>query len=283
MNDHIKNLNNTSLYKNDLLQANRDFATVGEFDPTTLTEITGGINAIVSPTGCGKSWLLRDILSKIHNNYDAIYLFCPTAKLQDCYDYFPKENIYDFFNEQLLEDIYMEQKADMEDKKKNTKPKKPLIILDDIIDSDAYWKSKMLDKLSTQGRPLYITVILLSQYFSKIKQLHRVNLRSFIGFDIDNSDELEKFTRSFMCSTNKRCGKMLYKLITGEKKYQCCVVLIHKNYEEISGKVKKYMADPNVKKFKIKPTGRQINIGEIKKLDPAMLPECNDVEFFYNL
>lgn len=273
MDDYSKGLNNSSIYKNDLLQAERDFEKITEFDPKCLTEITGGIIGIVSPTGCGKSYLLRDILSKIHKHYDSIHIMCPTAAIQDCYDYFPKENISNFFDEKLLEDIYTEQMT-----QKKGLVKKPLIILDDVIGEPAYDKSIMLNKIATAGRPLSITVILLSQYFSKIKPLHRTNLRAFIGFDIDNCDELDKFTNSFMCSVNKRCGRLLYKKITGEHKYQCCVVLIHKNYVGTDEKVKKYIGDPNVKKFKIKSIkNTQNGAGHLHTCLPECLPDL-----FYN-
>jgi len=249
MEDYLKDLNKSSIYRNDILAAEKDFKQIVEFDPMELTAIDGGIIAIIAPTGCGKSILLRDILSKIHKHYDNIYLMCPTAKMQDCYNYFPDENIIDHFDEQLLENVYEEQKNSI---KKNKKMKKPLIILDDIIGEPEYDKSIMLNKIATAGRPSNLTVILLCQYFSKIKQLHRTNLRAFIGFDIDNSDELEKFTRSFMCSFNKRTGRLLYKKITKEKKYQCCVVLIHKNFSEVHEKVRKYTAVFDVPHFKIK-------------------------------
>lgn len=247
MEDYVNNLNKSSIYRNDIVYADREFEKVIDFDPTELTEILGGIIAIIAPTGSGKSILLRDILSKIHTHYDKIYLMCPTAKVQDCYDYFPDSNIIDHFDEATLERVFIEQQSS--DKKKM---KKPLIILDDIIGEPEYEKSKMLNKIATAGRPLNLTVILISQFYTKIKPLHRGNLRAFIGFDMDSSEELEKFTKTFMCSISKRTGRFLYKKITMEKKFQCCVVLIHKIGCKTHEKVRKYIANYDVPKFKIK-------------------------------
>lgn len=249
--DYITNLNKNSLYKNDLLSAENEFGKIQEWDPVkTFDEINGGFVGILAPTGCGKSWLLREILSKIHKSYSKIYLMCPTAMYQQVYDYFPNENIINHFDEEFLTNLFLERTQKMERKKKS--PKKIMVVLDDIIGDKEYLVSKILDKLSISSRPINITVIILSQYYSRIKSLHRSQLRLFIGFDIDNMDELEKFTKGFMCSTTKRAGRMLYKKITGEKKRQCCIVEIYKNSVPTEEKVKKYTASAEIEKFKIK-------------------------------
>lgn len=259
--DYINNLNKRSIFRNDLVIAESDFNKIKEWNiEETFENIKGGFIGILAPSGSGKSYLLKDILSKIHKNYSKIYLMCPTARFQSIYDYFPDSNIIDHFDEEFLTNMFKQRVEKVERKKS---PKKIMVILDDIIGDKEYLKSKILDKLAISARPVNITVIILSQYYSRIKSLHRANLMLFIGFDIDNMDELEKFTRGFMCSVSKRSGRFLYKKITSEKKYQVCVVEIYKNSVAVEEKVKKYISCADVPPFKIKSVVEKDKKGKI--------------------
>jgi len=272
--DYIKNLNKGSIYRNDLIIAENEFRKVEEWNmDETFEKVLGGFIGILAPTGSGKSYLLRDILSKIHKNYENIYLMCPTAKFQTVYDYFPDKNIIDHFDEEFLVNLFDERTKKFERSKKEKKEvKKVMVILDDVVSDKEYTRSKIMDKLSISARPVGITIVILSQYFSRIKPMHRTNLRLFIGFDVDNMNELEKFTSESMCNINKRVGRLLYKKITGEKKYQVCIVELYKLSVPMNEKVRKYTSRLDVPKFKIKEIVAEKETGNLG----YSLPKCSE-------
>lgn len=240
MEAYLNNIGNNTIRKNDYILA--DSYEIGDFSPEDMGDITGGVVAIIAPTNSGKTVLLKDIMSKTHKNYDKIHLFSRTAKLQHCYDFLPRKWITDDFNEGEIESIWDQQIKDNEQGKVQ---KKILIILDDIICSPSYKKSKILEECSISARHLNITVILLSQNYSSIKPIIRQNLRLVFTFQMQSKKEREKFTEAFLGADSSRAGDILLRRIT-DIKYQCLIVQVYKNGEILSNKVKKYIADPNV-------------------------------------
>ena len=237
MEDYLNNLNNNSIYKNDYKLA--DSYNITDWDPSTITEdITGGLITICAPSGSGKSVLLKHILSEIHKKFENIYLMCPTAKLQDIYDFMPKHNIMDTFNEEFLQRIWDAQVRD--------KSNKQLIIMDDIIDLPEFKKSKKLDEMAHGFRHLNGYVILLSQDFNSIRPTLRKNARIAISFELPSKKEREKFTESYMSLENNHIGEILYKKLTGVK-YQCVVCLNYMVGCPLDTKVKKFIANPKTK------------------------------------
>jgi len=259
MDDYINNLNSTSVRKNDYKLANS--YDIKDFDPMEVSEdITGGIIAIISPTGTGKTVLLKDILSKIGKNYKTsqINLFSRTAKLQECYDFFPRGQLYDDYDEEIMTKIWNKQTED-HDKNKKTEPR--LIILDDVIASPNYIRSKIINEMAFGARHLNILIILLSQYMVSIKACVRNNIRIAFAFQLSSKREREKFIEQFLATETNGSGDMLYKKITGEK-YQCIVVSNYKAGEAVENRVKKYTADPKAQvKFKKEPKEKSILLG----------------------
>lgn len=231
--DYTENLNNSTIYKNDLLLAEK--IQVGEFDPNVIPEdITGGIIALVGMTGYGKTFLLRDILSKIHKQYDSFYLFSGTAKMQKDYDFFPKKQIFPEYKEDKLTSIWDEQYS-----KNKEDRQKILIVLDDVINDPEFLKSTILKKYATAGRHLNITIFLLSQFLNTLKPIVRNNLRLIITFESDNYKERRKFIDEFLSLVNPRVGDLVYKKITSIP-FQCVVVAVYK--KDKNNKVYKYIA-----------------------------------------
>lgn len=215
---------------------------IDKFEPFDFVNVTGGVVGIIAETGSGKTVLLKDILSRIHKNYDKIHLMSRTARLQKAYDFFPRSLITDDYDEELMTDIWNTQV-------KNHKEGKPvenvLVILDDIIASPSFKKSKMIKEAAFGARHLNITIIILSQYFVAIKPEIRENMRIAIAFQMTNKREREKFINQFLSADTFGAGELLFRRITDEK-YQCIIVEKYKSGEPISAKVKKYIADPNV-------------------------------------
>jgi len=241
MDDYLKNISTGTIRKQDYILANS--YEIQEFSPEDIQEISGGIIAICAATGSGKTVLLKDILSKIHTNYDKIHVFSRTAKLQESYDFVPRYMITDDFDEELLTEIWNHQV----DTHQQEKPlEQVLLILDDIIASPSYKKSKMLDEVAYGARHLKITVILLSQNMSSIKSSIRNNIRIAIAFQLSSKREREKFVEQFLAAENNRIGDVLFRRIT-DVKYQSIIVQAYKSGALINEKVKRYIADPNVK------------------------------------
>jgi len=211
---------------------------IADFNPEDMKDITGGVVAIIAPTNSGKTVLLRYILSETHKNYKKILMMSRTAKLQAAYDFFPRSMIIDDYDEDTLCGIWDYQ---IKRKAEGKTMDNTLVILDDIIASPSYKKSKMLDECSISARHLNITVIILSQYFTSIRPLIRANIRIAFSFQLSSKREREKFVQQFLAADNDIAGDILLRKITGTK-YQALVVQVYKNGSSISDKVKKIIA-----------------------------------------
>jgi hypothetical protein len=240
MDQYIKNISNKTIYKNNYLLA--ESYKIDEFNTEDMKDITGGVVAIIAPTNSGKSVLLKDLISKTKDNYQEFYLFSRTAKMQKFFDFFPRQFITDDFDEEKLSTIWEKQ---VELNEQGRSMPKILVILDDIIASPSYKKSKMLEECSISARHLNITVILLSQNFTSIKPIVRNNIRIAIAFQMASKKERDKFSEQFLSADNAMAGDLLLKRITGVK-YQCIIVQVYKNGESLSDKVKRYIASPDV-------------------------------------
>lgn len=240
MEEYLKNIGNNTIRKNDYLLANS--YKIDDFSPEDIKDITGGVVAIIAGTGCGKSVLLKDLLSHTHKNYKKIHLMSRTAKLQKFYDFVPRSMITDDYDEKKLEEIWNSQLKRNEEGKSL---ENVLVILDDIIASPSYKKSKMLEECSISARHLNITVILLSQNFTSIKPIIRNNIRIAITFQMQSAKERAKFSEQFLGADSARAGDILLRKITGTR-YQCLIVQVYKNGQSLSEKVKKYISSPDV-------------------------------------
>lgn len=229
---YMDSLNSGTIYKNDMILA--DSMNIPNYNLNDLTEIQGGVIAIIAPTGAGKTFFLRDALKHIHKNYDKFYLFSGTAKLQKDYDFFPKDNIFQFYEEakmvEIWDDAYKRAKEDRD---------KVLIILDDIIADPEFIKGKVLNKMAISARHLKITVIIITQYLTSLKPIVRQNLRLVVAFETDSYKERRKFIDEFLSLTNNRVGDLIYSRIT-KVPYQCIIVAVYK--KDKNDKVYKYIA-----------------------------------------
>lgn len=227
-----ESLNQGTIYKSDILLA--DSMVIPDYDLKEIAEIKGGVIALVSPTGTGKTYLLRDILSNVHKNYDQFWIFSGTATLQKDYDFFPRENLFKNYDETKMQEIW--------NKNYNKDPKDReniLIILDDIIADPEFIKGKMLNKMAISARHIKITVIILTQYLTSLKPIVRQNLRLIIAFETDSYKERKKFIEEFLSLTNSRVGDLIYTRIT-KVPYQAVIVAVYK--KDKTERVYKYIA-----------------------------------------
>ncbi|KAH9244350.1 hypothetical protein BASA81_018246 [Batrachochytrium salamandrivorans] len=209
---YLVTLNNGSIYKNDLIMA--ESYSIKEFEPETIASMPGNMS-ITATTGAGKTKFIIDLLSKVHKQFDAIYLFSRTAKAQKDYNFIPRANIHDSYSEEFLVNL---------------------------------WQSHYNKKLVDQSAKLDKVLIVL-------KPLQRNNVRWAVAFDLDSKKEREKFVHSYLSAKNARVGELLFSRIVKERPYQACVVEVYKNGAETEDKVKKYVANPDVRAFKVKAVG----------------------------
>lgn len=229
-------LNNSfSITKNDHLLA--ESYTFNDFDPSGFLDLSGGVCLLVSPTGAGKTVLLRHILSVIGSGFKNHHMFSNTAHLQDVYDFYPRDLITRF-DEEKLERIWMGQQTDKESK--------TLLIMDDIIADPAFQKSKMIPEVAFGGRHVGLMIIILSQNFTSIKPAIRNNARIAISFALSSKRETEKFVEAFMATVSNRVGYLVFRKITGQK-YRAVIVCNYKVGEAFTERVYQFIADPDVK------------------------------------
>lgn len=247
MNDdnYFESLNKGSIYKADLEFANK--YNIQDFDPHTIITQHGLMN-IVAPTNSGKTVFIVDCLSKIHKHYERVLMFSPTAKVQKIYDFLPRSHIYDHYDEQVLIDLYEDRKK----QKENDIPLEPtLIILDDIISSPEFIKSKIINKYAISGRHYFFTIFILSQNFTSLRPIIRNNACWSVSFDLDSYNERKKFCEQYLSSKNNRVGMILFRKIIHEKPYQLVLIENYKVGVDVEEKVKKYIANPDIKPFKV--------------------------------
>lgn len=271
--EYLNSVNKSSIYRNDIIYADKIFNDVETFD-TSIFKDTDGICLIIAQTGSGKSVLTKHLLHDTHKSYDEIYLICKTAKLQpETYNYIPDENILNNYSEAFMTDLWIRKTREKIDGKKT----RTLIILDDFIGDKEYEKSNVIKDYAIGSRHLGISLIMLSQNFTSIKPIVRINTRIAIAFALESSKERDKFSETYLNSKNKRVGSILFQKITKEAPYQVIIVEVFRNGASEKEKIKKFIANPMIPKFKVKPIkseyiGMQIPPKDSQKFK---LPECD--------
>lgn len=279
--EYLKNLNKNSKYRNDLIYVNSVYDKVQQFDPETLQDIFGGLIGLYGVTGCGKSILLREMIYKNKNKYPGgIYLMCGTAGLQPSYDYIPEVNRIPEYSETFLDNMWTKQNKDF----LAGKHKKILVVMDDFITDPGFkkQKSKIITKYAIGARHIGITVIMLTQYFCGLDNDLRTQMRLAVCFKTSCDTEKKKFTDTYLSAKNKHIGEVIFGKITRERKYQCMIMECYKNEIDELDTIKKFIASPDLPKFKIKeyPASKYLKLGLEESSEKYNLPSCADYETF---
>ncbi len=255
--EYLSSLNTTSIYRNDLKIVESYKTQV--FDPKSLLD-RDGLMCIIAMTGSGKTVLIKDLLSHIYKEYKSVLMFSRTAKLQKCYDFIDRSCIYDTFDENVLTELWDHHKAlQLAGKKLD----RTLIIMDDLICDKNFKKSSILDDYCVGGRHLGFNLWILSQNFTSLKPLMRNNASWSVAFDLDSANERKHFVGQYLSAKNNRVGDLLFRKIVKEAPYQCIVIENHKVGASTDEKVRKFIANPSPKSYKIK--------GQIKGVSPISI------------
>jgi energy-coupling factor transporter ATP-binding protein EcfA2 len=168
------------------------------------------LTLIVGKSGSGKSNVLVHMLTKpqfMGEFFDEIFLFSPTAKSDDLVEHLKlaDENIIDkldYTAVETLSNIIDKQDKKIKDRgiKSVAKDSKVLIICDDCISEKVFIKSDILSRLVTAGRHSLISTIILSQSYTKVPRVIRLQSQGLILFPSSN-DELDLLNQD-ICPAN---------------------------------------------------------------------------------
>lgn len=191
---------------------------------------------IAGHTMCGKTHLMKDILKKVFNDFDAIFILSKTLNLNGDFNEF-EENFdiseppllykYDNNFKQVTQKIVDEaEKLVLKDK--DDAPD-ILIIYEDQANTSLTQFKGILDTFSLLSRHYKISMIVTTQRITAIGKTIRLNAKYFILFNCSNFSELEKFVEE---NVSKFTRKRLYRAIDEifHKKYSYIFV---KNFHPI--------------------------------------------------
>lgn len=138
-------------------------------------------------TSCGKSvfvkYLIQKNMLKKNPTWDKIILLSPTCKMQDTYNFLPREWMKDKFDlDEEIELLLSEQEHP------KYRQRRVLLIIDDIISMVS--NSKPLERLAVSGRHFNITTMILAQHLkSVITPVIRSNCAYLICGKINDSSK----------------------------------------------------------------------------------------------
>ena len=143
-------------------------------------------------SGSGKSNLMVNLLTRPHfykGYFDLIFLFSPTANSDDLPIYLdlPAKRIFSTFDTKVLDHIILTQQALIE-KDGIVKSPKILLIFDDIISDAKFMKSKSFMKCFIQCRHLNISTFILSQSWTKVPRVCRLQANNIFMFPSSASE-----------------------------------------------------------------------------------------------
>lgn len=164
-------------------------------DFTLMNKIT----VLLGKRNSGKSILALELIKKELHNFDRVYLFSPTEKINK---FFTKGGvvesncIFDTFDEGFVKAVFKKiEQVNSGLEKENQK--KVLFILDDVIGGEQnIHSSHGLSLLAVRGRHINISVIILIQSMTAVHPLLRGNTDTMLVSTL-NSSSVETLAQGF--------------------------------------------------------------------------------------
>ena len=151
------------------------------------------VTCIIGQRGAGKTTICENFLYHTRERFTHVYLVSGTVLYQDPKKYFPMIKEDDRFTddegEMVLNRLFNIQLDDLEKNNNNLEMiAKPLVIFDDILGGNANtWGSKMLMKLTTTGRHIGVSAVVLTQSLSaSLSPTVRQNIDIYMVFRSGN-------------------------------------------------------------------------------------------------
>lgn len=194
---------------------------------------------LVGKRGSGKTVLMKHLIECEYQDFDKIFLFCPTSDLNDDF----KELIPETCTFKEYDDDWVIRLMDScaEQIKKGKAKKKILLILDDIATDNKLKKDNDgFTNVFTRGRHLGLSIILTSQYLNTLLPIVRSNC-DYIFVSKLNNYSLKLLTEEYKNGdlSNKEFEALYY---DSTKDYKFLVInntcTENNNIEELYGSIK---------------------------------------------
>jgi len=148
---------------------------------------------VVGRSGSGKSNFVVNMLTRpeyYKGFFDLTFMFSKTIKQDDLplYLKLPEKRCFDHFDPKIFNHIMETQEKIIEEKGIHKSPK-ILILLDDCVSDKKFLTSGYIVKLFIQARHLNISTWMLSQSFTKIPRVCRLQSNSLILFGGTQSEQ----------------------------------------------------------------------------------------------
>lgn len=137
-------------------------------------------------------------------------------------------NFIDKPNVEFLKELIKEQDYIIKKYTKNLADK-ILLVYDDTISFQKFWKSEKVQQMFFNSRHYNISIIITSQNYKSLPKALRLNMSQQILFFTSNEDELKSIYAENVSSTNFKEFKELYKTVCQSKPFHFLCV----NYQNL--------------------------------------------------
>lgn len=176
---------------------------------------------LVGPTMSGKTYLAKKLIDhEFEKNFDFIYILSKTLRFNPQWDKYarnPKFKFYPKPSNDLLTEILEKQqscqeRARIENAQRTASGNSQgvvsvcpsvLLVLDDILDSDAVNFAGVCDTIAGDGRQCQLSLLILTQRMSKISRTIRLQARYIFVFKVISS-EILRFAKEYMAYKSTR-------------------------------------------------------------------------------
>jgi len=139
--------------------------------------IKNKICTVIAKRCSGKSILLKKLVNDVKDEFDKIFVICPTENVNNFYKksgIVEQNYIFDNYSEKFGEALIKKMTEVNKDKNSN-ELKHVLLILDDVIADTNLRISPSLKKIFVRGRHIGISIICTSQNVTSLSPLERNN------------------------------------------------------------------------------------------------------------
>ncbi len=172
--------------------------------------------SVAAPRGRGKTYLISRLVMSMIDEFDFVYILCPSIKFNHDYDDFKdmeKVTLVTNVTQKFIEKLVKAQ-SDAKERCKEAEENpdvdvqltcpKTLIVLDDCIDSGVLRFGSIIDMIAERGRHVDMTVMINAQRISAISRSVRINSDYFLLFSPFSISELEKFLEEFVSRSDRK-------------------------------------------------------------------------------
>ncbi len=177
-------------------------------------EILNKTILVVAKRNSGKSQLIRYLIMLNKNQFDKVFLICPTEGVNSFYsDIIEKRNIHTNYDETFIKNL-IDTMTRVNSNQPKDKRQNVLLILDDCISDATIKTSKPFELLFTRGRHINISIIFISQYLkAAITPVIRNNI-DFCLFSQVNAQGLKLIFEEYNYNLSKQDFYDLFKKAT---------------------------------------------------------------------